>query len=110
VTVLDLRRRLRLAESPTTNKARMLLVDPMGVETLGLFVDEVLQVYRLSESEIEHTASALGGEVASYIAGIARPAQAQTQAEGKGQGKSAGVVRHDASVIILLDLKVVLAS
>jgi purine-binding chemotaxis protein CheW len=110
VTVLDLRRRLRLAESPTTNKARMLLVDPTGVEQLGLFVDEVLQVYRLSESEIEHTASALGGEVASYIAGIARPAQAQTQAEAKGQSKSASVVRQDASVIILLDLKVVLAS
>ncbi len=109
VTVLDLRRRLRLAEGPQTNKARILLVDPMGIELLGLFVDEVLQVYRLADSEIEHTGSALGGEVASYIAGIARPAVAQAH-DAKTQSKSAGVVRHDASVIILLDLKVVLAS
>ena len=117
-TVLDLRRRLRLAEGPQTNRARILLVDLSGVETLGLYVDEVLQVYRLSESEIEHTASALGGEVASYIAGIARPAQAQTPAQRETKTKakdraivkSVGVTRQDASVVILLDLKVVLAS
>jgi purine-binding chemotaxis protein CheW len=112
VTVIDLRRRLRLAEGPVTSKARILLVDPMGVELLGLYVDEVLQVYRLADSEIEHTATALGGEVASYIAGIARPAQAQAPAqEGKGVAlKSVNVVRQNASVIILLDLKVVLSS
>ncbi len=111
VTVIDLRRRLRLPEAGQTRRARVLLVNPNGTETLGLYVDEVLQVYRLAESEIEAAQSALGGEVASYIAGIARPAQAQqAQAEAKGQAKSAGVVRHDASVIILLDLKVVLAS
>ncbi|MRG95917.1 chemotaxis protein CheW [Polyangium spumosum] len=110
VTVLDLRRRLRLSEGPVTSKARILLVDPMGVETLGLFVDEVLQVYRLADSDIEQTASALGGEVAGYIAGIARPAQAQNQADAKAQARNASGLRHDASVIILLDLKVVLAS
>jgi purine-binding chemotaxis protein CheW len=111
VTVIDLRRRLRLSEGPVTNKARILLVDPAGIEQLGLFVDEVLQVYRLSDSEIEHTATALGGEVASYIAGIARPAQAQAaQAQGKPEGRAGGVVRQDGSVIILLDLKVVLGA
>jgi purine-binding chemotaxis protein CheW len=122
VTVIDLRRRLRLQEEPVSNRARILLVDPLGIETLGLYVDEVLQVYRLADSEIEHTASALGGEVASYIAGIARPAQAQTAARRSRSvvhpgGPTAGpqalastVVRHDASVIILLDLKVVLSS
>jgi len=111
VTVIDLRRRLRLSEGAVTGRARILLVDPMGVELLGLYVDEVLQVYRLADSEIEHTAQALGGEVASYIAGIARPTQAQQgQAEGGRQGKGVAVARQDVSVIILLDLKVVLAS
>lgn len=110
VTVIDLRRRLRLPEEPVSNRARILLVDPLGLETLGLYVDEVLQVYRLADSEIEHTASALGGEVASYIAGIARPAHAQTAAEARRAASGAGVVRHDASVVILLDLKVVLSS
>ncbi len=114
VTVIDLRRRLRLTEQPVTSKARILLVDPMGVEQLGLYVDEVLQVYRLADSEIEHTAAALGGEVASYIAGIARPAGAHGQGEtnrpGRGARRGGAIVRNEVSVVILLDLKVVLSS
>ena len=41
---------LRLAEAPGTRKARILLVDATGGEVMGVFVDEVLQVYRLAES------------------------------------------------------------
>ena len=70
VTVIDLRRRLRLPESGATRRSRVLLVNPQSAETLGLYVDEVLQVYRLAEDEIEHAAAALGGEVAPYISGI----------------------------------------
>jgi purine-binding chemotaxis protein CheW len=110
VTVIDLRRRLRLPEEAVSNRARILLVDPHKTEMLGLYVDEVLQVYRLADSEIEHTAAALGGELASYIAGIARPAQAQEKAEARRVSSGAGVVRHDSSVVILLDLKIVLSS
>ena len=53
VTVVDLRRRLRLAEVETTRKARILLADVVGGEVMGLYVDEVLQVYRLADAEIE---------------------------------------------------------
>jgi purine-binding chemotaxis protein CheW len=106
VTVVDLRRRLRLNEGPPSRKTRILLVDATGGEVMGVFVDEVLQVYRLAESEIEPAASALGGEVAGYIAGIARPAAA-AMPRGSVVAPEAG---PDASVMILLDLRSVLDS
>jgi purine-binding chemotaxis protein CheW len=107
VTVVDLRRRLRLAEAPLSRKTRILLVDAAGGEVMGVYVDEVLQVYRLSESEIEPAATALGGEVAGYISGIARPIGAV--APGRGPD---GLPSHapDPTVVILLDLRAVLGS
>jgi purine-binding chemotaxis protein CheW len=101
VTVIDLRRRLRLAESGPTRRARVLLVNPNNVETLGMYVDEVLQVYRLADDEIEHAAAALGGEVAPYIAGIARPILHGSP--------SATAPTADASLVILLELRSLLA-
>jgi purine-binding chemotaxis protein CheW len=103
ITVIDLRRKLRLRAAPFTSRSRILLVDATEGEFLGLVVDEVLQVYRLAESEIELAASALGAEVASHIAGIARPAP------GSGMRRT-DAVEHDGSVVILLDLRAVLAS
>lgn len=104
VTVVDLRRRLRLPETPSTRRTRILLVSATGGELLGLYVDEVLQVYRLADSEIEHAATALGGDVAPYISGIARPALAA----GSGPGVKPAAGNMEASVIILLDLRAVL--
>src|ERR1700733_4763669 len=69
VTVVDLRRRLRLPEAPPDRKTRILLTDVGGEEQIGLLVDEVMQVYRLAESEIE-PANVLGGDQPVYIAGI----------------------------------------
>jgi purine-binding chemotaxis protein CheW len=102
VTVVDLRRRLRLPEASPTRRARVLLVNPTGLETLGLYVDEVLQVYRLADGEIEHAGAALGGEVAPYIAGIARPLPTGATSQSGGQ--------TDASLVILLELRSLLAS
>ena len=53
VTVLDLRRRLRLAEAPIDRRSRILLVESGGGEQIGLLVDEVQQVWRLALDEIE---------------------------------------------------------
>lgn len=108
VTVVDLRRRLRLSEMAATNRARILLVNATGGEQLGLFVDEVLQVYRLADGEIEAAATALGGDVAPYISGIARPKH-QTAA-GSAQVKVAAGSAGEAAVIILLDLRAVLSA
>jgi purine-binding chemotaxis protein CheW len=73
VTVIDLRHRLRTARSEITRRGRILLVTGAENETIGLYVDEVLQVYRLAESEIEIAANVLGGKLADYVVGIGRP-------------------------------------
>ena len=86
VTVVDLRRRFRLAEQPPDRRTRILLVEA-GDEHIGLLVDEVLQVYRLAEAEIE-PAAVLGGDQPAHIAGIGRP---------------------DGALLILIDLKPILS-
>jgi purine-binding chemotaxis protein CheW len=72
VTVLDLKKRFQLAWTVSDTKTRILLVDA-GDEHIGFLVDEVLQVYRLAENEIE-PGSALGGDQPAHIAGVGRPA------------------------------------
>jgi purine-binding chemotaxis protein CheW len=72
VTVIDLRRRLRLAPADERSRGRILLVPGPEGETFGLLVDEVEQVYRLAESEVEAAANVLGGNTAEYVAGIGR--------------------------------------
>lgn len=73
VTVVDLRRRLRLEERPFSRRTRILLVTADWGEVMGLLVDEVRQVVRLQESEVEMAAAALGGDVAEYVLGVGRP-------------------------------------
>ncbi len=85
VTVIDLRRRFRLAEQAPDRKTRILLVET-GEEQIGMLVDEVLQVYRLADAEIE-PAHVLGGEQPAHIAGIGRP---------------------DGALLVLVDLKPIL--
>ncbi len=72
VTVVDLKRRFHLTRSFTMDKkSRILLVDAAG-EQIGLLVDEVLQVYRLAESEIEPP-TVLGTDQSAHVVGIGRP-------------------------------------
>ncbi|MGC4065550.1 MAG: chemotaxis protein CheW [Polyangiaceae bacterium] len=72
VTVVELKRLMRLSESGTPRRARILLSNCAG-EVVGFFVDEVRQVLRLSEGEIELSAAALGGEAPEHVIGIGRP-------------------------------------
>ena len=76
VAVVDLKRRFKMANAKRgfamDKKSRILLVDAID-EEIGLLVDEVLQVYRLSESEIEPP-TVLGSEQAPHVVGIGRPA------------------------------------
>jgi purine-binding chemotaxis protein CheW len=91
VTVMDLRRRFSLKETPIEAKSRVLLVDIGGDEHVGLLVDEVLSVYRLAESEIE-PANVLGGEQPAYLVGVGRPRE------------------QKELVLVLLDLRAAIAS
>jgi len=77
IVVLDLKRRFKLVaqRSDTLKKKnRILLVDAID-EEIGLLVDEVHQVYRLSEAEIEPP-TVLGSEQAPHVVGIGRPGSA----------------------------------
>jgi purine-binding chemotaxis protein CheW len=91
VTVVDLRRRFGLAETPIDRRSRVLLADAGTGEQIGLLVDEVRQVWRLAVDEIEPP-NALGGEQPAHIAGIGRPAGG------------------DGTVLILLNLTPILES
>jgi purine-binding chemotaxis protein CheW len=73
VTVIDLKRRLRVTPADITKKGRILLVMGAENEVIGLYVDEVLQVYRLAEAEVEVSGTALGGKLGDYVVGLGRP-------------------------------------
>ena len=73
VTVVDLRRVLRLAEAPASRNSRILLTRTEGAELMGLYVDEVFQVSRLLESEIEGANAVLGADLSDHVAGFGRP-------------------------------------
>jgi purine-binding chemotaxis protein CheW len=101
-TLLDLRRKLKVAESAISTRTRVLLVD-QGDEILGLLCDRVLQVHRLSEEEVE-MASVLGREASSYVMGIGRPGQrkAANQQQNPHGGKTEAAAGDD-QILILLD-------
>jgi purine-binding chemotaxis protein CheW len=90
VSVIDVRKRFSHSDSDLGRRTRILLIDVDG-ETIGALVDEVLQVYRLGESEIE-PGSVLGVEQQPHVVGIGRP--------------KAG--RERSEILILLDLKEIL--
>ena len=97
VTVIDLRLRFALPAAPFDDKTRILLVSASDDEQVGLLVDEVHQVYRLAEDEIE-PAGVLGGEQPAHILGIGRPKAGQQSVRGE-------VPKSGELVLVLLDLK-----
>lgn len=73
LTVIDLRRRLRLTEQPQTRLSRILQASSESGELVGLFVDEVRHVVKLSRNDIEVAHAILGGDLSDHVLGIARP-------------------------------------
>ena len=100
VTVIDLRRRLRLEERPATRQSRILLAQGESEEVVGLFVDEVRQVVRLAEGEMEVAQSVLGGDLTEHVIGIGRPTGIRLSASGG----------PDANLLILLDLNSIVSA
>jgi purine-binding chemotaxis protein CheW len=98
-TLIDLRRKLEVAEGSISSRTRVLLVD-QGDEILGLLCDRVLQVHRLSEDQVE-MASVLGREASSYVMGIGRPGQRKGSVTR--EGKAAEAAAGDDEILILLD-------
>ncbi|MCA9611301.1 MAG: purine-binding chemotaxis protein CheW [Sandaracinus sp.] len=88
-TVVDLRRLMRVEERLPEKHARILLVD-VGGEVVGALVDEVQQVHRLAEDEVE-LAQAVGGDLSDHVIGVGRP---RTKREIEDAGRE---------LIVLLD-------
>jgi chemotaxis signal transduction protein len=80
----------------------VLLVDE-GEETLGLLVDQVLQVFRLREDELE-LAAAMGGDTAEYVLGVGRPRTAG-RAGGRLSPRVLETPLEKEDILILLDPK-----
>jgi len=76
-TLVDLRKRLNV-DAPAPHTGNRILLCDQGSEVIGLFVDAVLQVYRLREDEVE-LAPALGGDAPAHILGIGRPGSARIE-------------------------------
>lgn len=72
VTVIDLRRRMRLPAQPASRSSRILLTATARNEVVGLFVDDVRYVVRLEGSEIEAAQTVLGADVPDHVIGIGR--------------------------------------
>lgn len=72
VTVVDLRRRMQVAERPLTRQARILLTTTREGEAIGLLVDGVRHVVRPKADQVELTAPVFGNELTEHVIGIAR--------------------------------------
>jgi chemotaxis signal transduction protein len=64
---------LKLEQRPLGPRARVLLLEADSGELLGLLVDEVSNVLRLSPAQLELSSGVFGGDLSEQIAGIGRP-------------------------------------
>ncbi len=95
-TVIDLRKRLNLPAQPVDKLSRFLLVDS-GSEVLGLLVDQVLQVHRFNDDEIE-VAAVVGGDLSEYVLGVGRPRAPKSSSREKESA-----ISDQDDILILLD-------
>ena len=69
--VVDLRKRFDLNVTSETDDSRIVVVD-IGGEDIGVIVDAVTEVLRISESAVEPTSALMTTEDSYYIEGIAK--------------------------------------
>ncbi len=67
VTVVDTRTVIGCPRAEATKQTRIVLIDVHN-ETLGLLVDSVVEIVSIKDSEVEPTASAVGGH--DYVMGV----------------------------------------
>ncbi len=99
-TLIDLRKRLNV-DAPEPDSTNRILLCDQGSEVIGLFVDAVLQVYRLREDEVE-LAPALGGDSPAHILGIGRPGSARDE-DASEEEAPVPSFQLEQEILILLD-------
>lgn len=74
VTVVDMRVLLSVESQGAPPRGRLLLGRGPHDELMAAKVDDVEQVLRLSDGEVEHIALGLGGDSSEVVRGVGRPA------------------------------------
>lgn len=71
IPVIDLRKRFNLPEVDYSERSRIIIVE-VGSNQVGLIVDEVSEVLRLSSSQVQASPSGVTGEDSELIVGVGK--------------------------------------
>ncbi|MBP8819080.1 MAG: chemotaxis protein CheW [Syntrophomonadaceae bacterium] len=71
IPIIDLKKRFQMGTSDITNDTRSVVVEVEG-QTVGIIVDEVSEVLRLANSDIEPAPAIIGGITAEYLTGVGK--------------------------------------
>ncbi len=71
VPVISVRARFGVAAAEPTDRTRIVLTT-LGNDTVGLLVDEVHQIVRVNDSEVQPPAAAMAAALAEYFRGVVR--------------------------------------
>jgi purine-binding chemotaxis protein CheW len=71
IPVMDLRKRFGLATSEPTRRSRIVVAE-LGGQTVGLIVDAVSEVLRVSADEVESPSALVTTEDSAYLRGVAK--------------------------------------
>jgi len=71
IPIIDLKKRFAMEASQVTSESRSVVVEVEG-QTVGIIVDEVSEVLRLSQDNIEPPPAVIGGITAEYLTGVGK--------------------------------------
>ncbi|CFX89865.1 CheW-like protein [Syntrophomonas zehnderi OL-4] len=71
IPIIDLKKRFAMSASEVTSESRSVVVEVDG-QTVGIIVDEVSEVLRLSNDSIEPPPAVIGGITAEYLTGVGK--------------------------------------
>jgi len=71
IPIIDLKKRFQMGSSEFTTETRSVVVEVAG-QTVGIIVDEVSEVLRISEDNIESAPAIVGGIAADYLTGVGK--------------------------------------
>lgn len=71
IPIIDLKKRFSMGASVTNKESRSVIIDMDG-QTIGITVDEVNEVLRLTPEKIEAPPAVIGGITAEYLTGVGK--------------------------------------
>jgi len=71
IPIIDLKKRFQMGSSEFTTVTRSVVVEVAG-QTVGIIVDEVSEVLRISDNDIESAPAIIGGIAADYLTGVGK--------------------------------------